>query len=461
MQIPRIMLAAPSSGSGKTITACGLMKALQDKGRTVVSCKCGPDYIDPMFHREVLGIDAENLDLFFCGEAGVRNLFYEHARDADIAVIEGVMGYYDGMGLDTDKASSYEVAKVLRAPVILVVSCKGAALSVLAVLKGMIEFRGDSNVQGILLNYVSEMMYPKMKAMVEQELHAMGHDIPVVGHIPKSDVFGLESRHLGLVTPKEIGDLQEQIKNAGALISRTIDLERIEQIAAQAPKIAGVVGAVSPVDSVRIAVAQDEAFCFYYKSNLELLKRLGCTLVPFSPLRDKKLPPEIQGILIGGGYPELYARELSENKEMCPAIRAAIAADLPCLAECGGFMYLHDTMEGADGIRYEVAAAIAGEAYRTNHLVRFGYITLRSKQESVYLKADESVRGHEFHYWDSSANGSDCIAEKPDKKRSWECVHIRGNLFAGYPHIHFGSNPVFAERFVRTCAKYAGISASE
>lgn len=456
MQIPRIMLAAPSSGSGKTITACGLMKALQDKGRNVVSCKCGPDYIDPMFHREVLGIDAENLDLFFCGEAGVRNLFFEHAKAADIAVIEGVMGYYDGMGLDTDKASSYEAAKVLNTPVILVISCKGAALSVLAVIKGMVEFREDSNVQGILLNYVSEMMYPKMKEMIEQELRAMGHDIPVVGHIPKSEVFGLESRHLGLVTPKEISDLQKQIKKAGEMLSRTVDLEQIERIAAQAPEISAALERRQLVGKVRLAVAQDEAFCFYYKSNLELLKQLGCTLVPFSLLKGEKLPPDIQGILLGGGYPELYAKELAENQVMCQEVRAAIEAGIPCLAECGGFMYLHEKMEGADGIWYEMAAVIAGETCRTEHLVRFGYISLRSKQDSVYLKPGESVRGHEFHYWDSTANGLDCIAEKPDKKRSWECVHIFGNLFAGYPHLHFGSNPVFAERFVRACVEYTG-----
>lgn len=454
MQIPRILLAAASSGSGKTIAACGLMAALKKQGETVVSCKCGPDYIDPMFHREVLGVDSENLDLFFCDEERLHELFVEHTKAADITVVEGVMGYYDGMRLDRTDASSYEVAKVLQIPVVLVVPAKGVAVSILALIKGMIEFRRDSNIQGILLNQVSEMLYPKMKEMIENGLRDMGYEIPVVGYLPKSDVFHLESRHLGLVTPKETKDLQEKIKRAGAIIEQTVDLEQMKAIARQAPELEILPDKkANKAATLKVAIARDEAFCFYYKANLTLLEELGCELIPFSPLRDMHLPEGIQGLLLGGGYPELHAAELAANQSMRYEIKKQIKSGLPCLAECGGFMYLHDEMEGADGEIHFMAGAIKGRSFRTDKLGRFGYISITKETETPYLKKEEQIRGHEFHYWDSTDNGSDCIASKPDGKRSWKCIHAKGNLFAGYPHLYFYSNPEFAKRFVRCCAE--------
>jgi len=452
----RVMIAAAASGSGKTIISCGLMQALKNSGYKVVSGKCGPDYIDPMFHREVLGIDSQNLDLFFCQEPILKSLFAKHVKNSDIAVLEGVMGYYDGMMLGSDLASSYDLAKKLQTPVILVVPCKGMALSVLAMLKGMIEFRKDSNIQGILLNRMSSMLYSKVKQMIEAGLQEMGHSIPVLGYIPESEVFGLQSRHLGLVTPTEIEGLKQQIEAAGMLLKETVEIDRIIDIARKAPQL--------PVQelpreevrqpTVKVGIARDKAFGFYYKDNLELLKQLGCELIEFSPLTDKELPEGIGGMILGGGYPEYYAKELSANIKLRKSIKAALDADMPCLAECGGFMYLHEKLEGTEGESFEMIGVIPGEVIRTARLVRFGYINISGIKDGVYIRAEEQLRGHEFHYWDSNNNGSDCIAEKPNGSTSWDCIHMKGNMFAGFPHLHYYSNPGFAKRFVDQVRKY-------
>lgn len=458
MQIPGFMVAAASSGSGKTVISCGLMSALKQTGRNVAACKCGPDYIDPMFHREVLEIDSENLDLFFCQPQILKSLFREHAKNADITVIEGVMGYYDGMSLESDRASSYDVARTLQMPVILVVPCKGMALSVLAVIQGIVGFRKDSNIRGILLNRVSGMLYPKMKQMIEDGLQKMGYDIPVIGYVPEDPVFQLESRHLGLVTPQEIGSIKARLEEAGKILSETVELDTLLLLASKfAPDFQKETAfeqeetKAGTECSPRIAIARDEAFCFYYKDNLRFLEQAGCELVEFSPLRDAELPENIQGVIFGGGYPELHTEELEANVTMRESVYFAIKNGLPCLAECGGFMYLHDEMEDEQGNFRTMAGVIEGKAFRTKRLVRFGYIELEGQKDGAFLKQGEQVKGHEFHYWDSTDSGSDCLAVKPDRKRSWECIHMKDSLFAGYPHIHFYSNPTFAQRFIERC----------
>ena len=316
MQVPRILIAAPASGSGKTSAACALMSAFQARGMSVRACKCGPDYIDPMFHREVLGLDSRNLDLFFSERSELTEGFLRHASGADLMVTEGVMGYYDGRTLDSDAGSSYDVARTLKTPVILVVPCRGAALSRAALVKGMAEFRRDSSICGLILNRVPKMLYPRLKDMLEQELKKYGHEIPVLGYLPEDEAFHLESRHLGLVTPQELSNLKSQIRKAGEILSETVDLDRILQIASAAEELelpsdaaeestdTGSAGeSIRQIPPVRIAIAMDAAFCFYYRANLELLERMGCELVSFSPLADETLPADIGGLLLGGGYP--------------------------------------------------------------------------------------------------------------------------------------------------------------
>ena len=274
MHVPGILIAAPASGSGKTAAACALMAAFTKRGLTVRACKCGPDYIDPMFHREVLGVDSRNLDLFFSSRDELREGYEAHISGADLAVTEGVMGYYDGMSMDSDAASSYDVSRTLGLPVLLVLPCRGASLSLAAVIKGMAEYRPDSRIRGILLNRVSGMLYPRLKEMLERELKAMGHEIPVVGYVPEDEAFTFESRHLGLVTPQEMEGLKGQLSRAGEILSRTVDLELVLRIAEKGagPDMAGRAASggkeqekagaeIFPGREVRIGVARDRAFC--------------------------------------------------------------------------------------------------------------------------------------------------------------------------------------------------------
>lgn len=472
---PGFLLSAISSNSGKTAAACGLMSAFKQKGKRVCACKCGPDYIDPMFHREVLGIDSKNLDLFFSDEEKLRVGYLRHTLGAEFTITEGVMGFYDGMSLDSVKGSSYDVSRTLGLPVILVINARGAAMTLAATVKGIAEFRPDSNIRGILLNRVSAMLYPRLKAMLETELERIGHgEIKVVGYMPEDEVFHLESRHLGLVTPQEMENLQEKVRQAGEILAKTVDLELLEEIAGEAAVWKADVSEESEKTGslksqnapVRIAVAHDEAFCFYYKDNLELLESLGCELIEFSPLHDEKLPDNISGLILGGGYPELYGKQLSENQSMLASIRKALMQEkIPCLAECGGFMYLHEEMEDADGNVWKLVGRIKGRTFPTGKLVRFGYVDLQrnldenpisefKEQMSLadrWILPGENIRAHEFHYWDSTDSGSDCLAVKPDGKRSWECMHLEENLVAGYPHLYYPSCENFAERFVEKC----------
>lgn len=300
------------------------------------------------------------------------------------------------------------------------------------------------------------MLYPRLKEMLENELKKAGHPIKVLGYIPEHEAFHLESRHLGLVTPEEIKHLKAQLEQAGEILSETVDLEGLYELAKEAPslEISAPEDEEKENPKVSIAVARDEAFGFYYKDNLKLLERYGCNLVYFSPIRDTHLPEGVSGLLLGGGYPELYARELSQNKTMLSEIRESIQNGMPCHAECGGFLYLHEKLADTKGKLWKMAGVIRGEAAPKEKLVRFGYINLTGVVDGTFLKRGERIRGHEFHYWDSTNNGTDAKALKPDGKRSWECVHMQQNLFAGFPHLSYSSNPVFAERFMREAIRW-------
>ena len=447
---PRILISAGSSGSGKTTVTCGILKALKDRGIGVSSCKCGPDYIDPMFHKRVLGIPSKNLDPFFEDKNLMGALYAEHVSGSDLNVIEGVMGYYDGLGFDGTRASTYEVGRNLGAPVILVINARGMALTLIAVLKGIMDFRSDSNIRGVILNNVSEMVYKSMAPVIERETGV----IPL-GFLPSCPEIAVESRHLGLMTPDSVEDLNSRIEKLGQLTEKCIDLDRLIALAesAEAVEYSGIPKPTLPdKEKIRIAVAEDDAFCFYYEDNLELLQEYGCEIVPFSPLDDKCLPENISGLILGGGYPELYAERLSKNISMRESILSALKGGLPCLAECGGFMYLHDSMEDNERIEHRMAGFLSGEkCVKREKLVRFGYITLSVAQYNPLLEMGEEIKAHEFHYWDSTDNGDLMKADKPSGKRSWECIRRINNTFCGFPHIFYRSNPRFAERFVNLC----------
>lgn len=459
MRLPRILITAASSGSGKTTITCGLMRALKRRGLKVAAFKCGPDYIDPMFHRNVLGIASKNLDSFLAKEDVLRNLFAQSAQNADISVIEGVMGYYDGAGFDTTKASTYEVGKIISAPAILVINAKGMSLSSVAIIKGFLELEENSGIKAVILNRVTKMTYLNLKPVIEKKL-----GIKVVGFMPNTEECQLKSRHLGLIMPDELSDIQKQIDKIADLTEENINIEEIIRIANEADdfEIDGKWDELNDFsreesvcsNPVKIAVAYDKAFCFYYEDNFNLLKKLGVKLEFFSPIEDKKLPEGCSGLILGGGYPEIYAKELSENKEIKTHIRQAIENKMPCIAECGGFLYLHREIEDLEHNVYEMVGIIDKKAVYTGKLSRFGYVDVILNSEQMYGKKGDCCQGHEFHYYDSEENGSDALAVKPSGKRSWKCIH--GNEFfeAGFPHLFYYSNIEFAKHFVESCRKY-------
>ena len=448
MNSPRLLFAAPASGSGKTTLVCGLLRALKNRGMGVRAFKCGPDYIDPLFHERVVGVPSGTLDLFFSDEGQLRRLFCRHGAGAQVSLIEGVMGYYDGLGAATDRASSYEVAKALDAPVVLIVDGRGQSLSALAALGGFLRFRPDSRIRGVIFNRMSEGVYRALAPEVEK----LG--VRPLGYVPKAPELMIESRHLGLVTPGEIGDLERKLDDLAALLERTVDLEGLLSLAEAASDLAAPPAPrVPPMPGTRIAVARDEAFCFLYRDNLELLQDYGAELLFFSPIHDGRLPEGAQGLLLPGGYPELYARALSENLAMGQSVAGAIQGGLPCLAECGGFLYLHRELADMDGVFHPMAGVLDARAYPTKKLNRFGYVTLTARADTAFLPRGESIRGHEFHYYESEACGDALHARKPTGNRGWDCCHSRGDLLMGFAHLYYSSNPRMIERFLRRCAE--------
>ena len=444
---PRVLIAAPASGSGKTMITCGILRALVRRGIKVSSFKCGPDYIDPMFHEKVIGTTSGNLDLFFAKAPLMRRLFCRNSENTDFSVIEGVMGYYDGMGASTDEASSFRVAEALDAPVILIVNARGQSISALATLSGFMNFRENSRIKAVIFNQMSEHVFNSLK----DEVSKLG--VIPLGFVPKSDDLVIESRHLGLVTPGEIEGLTDRLDSLAQLLEKTVDIDGLIALGKSAEKLTpGDIVLPKPCEEVVIAAAKDEAFCFYYKDNLDLLQRLGAKIVYFSPIHDKALPEGTEGLLLPGGYPELYAESLAGNTAMRKAVHDAVTGGMPCLAECGGFMYLHREIEDMNGKFWPMAGVLNAKAYRTNRLGRFGYITLTGEKDSDVIQKGGTVCGHEFHYFESESCGEDMTATKPITGKSWRCVHAEGGLLAGFPHLFYYSNPDLAVRFLRACA---------
>lgn len=448
VKVPRFMISAPGSGSGKTTIVCALLKALMNRGLRTAAFKSGPDYIDPMFHTRVIGTPSRNLDLFMLGQETTKLLVARNTRQADVAVFEGAMGFYDGMG-KTVEASAYELAVTCDVPVVLVVNAKGAALSLAALLKGFRDFRPNSHIVGAILNNVNPMSYLFYKETLERE-----SGLKLLGYFPPMQDCGFESRHLGLVTAAEIGDLQQIVDRLAEQAAKSLDIDALLELAAQAAPLAYEEASLEPVGKVRIAVAMDKAFCFYYQDALDLLSELGAELVPFSPLADAHLPEGISGLVLGGGYPELYAQELAVNTSLLQELKTAVTSGLPCFAECGGFMYLLEQYRDHDKL-YDWVGVLPGCSEMTQKLTRFGYVKLEAQCDNVLCAAGDCINGHEFHYSDSTNNGASFMAVKASGRGSWACVHATPTLYAGYPHIHLWGNPAFARSFVQHCYDFA------
>ena len=440
----QILITAMHSGAGKTIVTCSLLAALKKRGTDVHAFKCGPDYIDPMFHTKVLGIPSRNLDLFLQGKDAVRSSVALHG--GEFAVLEGAMGYYDGIN-GTDEASAFAVADLLSCPSILVVRPGGSMLTLAAQIRGMTAFRRDSHLVGILLNGCRESLAGSLMPVLERET-----GLPVLGFLPPMEEAVLESRHLGLLTAEEITDLSARFAVLSVQMERTVDLDALLRLASlcdgEKPK-----RKKSP-RACTIAVAKDEAFCFCYADSLEALENAGAELVFFSPLRDRTLPEEAGGLYLCGGYPELYAGRLAENTTMRQSICEAVNSGLPTVAECGAFLYLQQMLENERKEIFPMCGCFPGTGFQTGSLQRFGYEWLLAEDNSLLFRKGERIPAHEFHYWDCTENGSDLCVVKPNGK-TWRCGYTGPACYAAFPHLHLGGELPLAKRFVEACISYA------
>lgn len=465
MKIPRIMIAGTHSGVGKTTITTAIMAALARDGCRVQPYKVGPDYIDPSYHTMATGNPSRNLDTWMLSDETVYRLFVHSAQNTDVAVIEGVMGLFDGSLANGDRGSSAQIAKLLNCPVILIVDVKSMARSAAAMVSGFADFDPDLNIAGVILNRIGSDRHLRL---VREAVEAYCK-VPVVGYIRKNARLELPSRHLGLVPTVEGGGLPAKICSLADEIKEGIDFIRILRFADAADDMApaceseikvaaGKGDIVVPEKKIRIGLAWDEAFSFYYQDGLDELVRQGAELVRFSPLHDAELPSDLAGLYIGGGFPEMFIQELAGNHGMINGLQAVAEKGIPIFAECGGLMYLTRTIVDFDNQEYRMVGLVPGRIIMEKSLVGMGYIEAEALANNVISIIGQKLRGHEFHY-------SRMIPDEPDfsyafrltRNRSGETFmdgYARDNILASYFHLHFASDPNTAARFIASCRAY-------
>lgn len=445
MNIPRILFAGTASGSGKTTAVCTVLRLLQRRAEHIRAYKCGPDYIDPMFHRDVTGVPTTNLDPFFSQKDMLTHLLCQHA-DASLHIIEGVMGYYDGTGETGTDNSTFSVADKTDTPVVLVVDGKGAAASLVASIEGFVRFMPHTHIRAVLFNRMRAGTYETVCRFMHRRF---GDSIQPVGYIPPfAQEYQLPSRHLGLVTSREIADLQQRMDALADLCEKTIDLERLIALAAAAPELVPPALSLPHFAPIHLAYAYDAAFCFYYHDTLSLFEKMGAVLLPFSPLANEPIPPQADGLLLGGGYPELYAAQLEQNRISAQSVRTAVESGMPTIAECGGFEYLGKTLDG-----HTMCGVLAHDSRAAGKLVRFGYVELSAQKSGLFGAAGTRLKAHEFHYWDSTANGEDFSVTNLRGKEYTAAV-TTDTLYAGFPHLYLPACIPAAENFYRKCLEF-------
>jgi cobyrinic acid a,c-diamide synthase len=439
-----VIFAGTGSGSGKTTITTAVMRALSDNGKKVAAFKAGPDFIDPKFHAAACRSKSFNLDAFLNGPDMVGYLFAKNSEGCDIAIIEGVMGLYDGSGFD-GKGSTAELSKILKAPVILIVDARAASESIAATVLGFKMYDPEVDIKGVILNNIrGGDFYESLKSLI---LRKTG--VGCIGHFPPDKSAGLGERHLGLIPVEEQTGIEGYLSAIKDIAVRTIDIGAVERIASGCGFHSEEVKTGFPEASaanMRIGIARDRAFNFYYEDNLSLMTETGVELVEFSPLSDEHLPDGIDGLYIGGGFPEVFARELSSNKTMLSDIRSRLEEDMPCYAECGGLMYLTEYIRDNEGVPFDTVGFFNAGSVMTDRLQRFGYVEV--EYDGVVTRA------HEFHH-------SELIFEKENnfefryrvKKKGfgykeWICGLSRKNVLAGYAHMHFYSNPEFYMKII-------------
>ena len=457
IRIPRLVIGAAASGVGKTTIAAGVIAALRRQGLVVQPFKCGPDYIDPSYHERAAGRPCRNLDAWMLNDAQLVEGFSRACRDADIAVIEGVMGLFDGSNWHDERASTAQIAKLLNAPVILAIDIAGAARSAAAVALGCLHFDPELPLRGVVLNFAGSESHAK--GCADAITHITG--LPMLGWLPRDSTLQIPERHLGLVPGSEHQDPVSLIAHIADAVAERFDLEAITQIARTAgdlpetPRAERVTHRESGTDRPVIAVARDDAFCFYYPENLELLMEAGADIEFFSPLQGEQPAPNAAGVYLGGGYPELHTAKLSANVGLWRALKALTLRDAPIYAECGGFMVLTETLIDGEGRRWPMAGLIPGVTRMTDKLAALGYRHATAARANLLAEGGDILRGHEFRYstWECSQPiGSHDAAWQVQGTRASapgdSAGFVSGNLLASYLHIHFGQRAGIADRFV-------------
>lgn len=449
MKTPRIIIAATSSGAGKTSITIGLIKALRARGLKVAPFKCGPDYLDPTYHSRAAGRISHNLDTWMMGRAGVMQTFLRGSRDADIAVVEGMMGLFDSTDPASEEGSTAELSKWLDAPVLIVTDASGIARTVNAIAMGFARFDPRVRTAGLICNRIGGRGHLEL-------LRAAKPELPILGGLP-SDGASFPERHLGLFNATEESVPEALFARWGELAAQWIDLERIIGIAQSAPDL--------PIDATReieprarccrIGIAYDEAFHFYYEDNLAELERAGAELVRFSPTHDQKLP-EVDGLYFGGGYPEAVASELSSNTAMREAVQSFRASGRPIYAECGGLMYLSEAIRTLDGKTYPMTGALPGTAVMCETLQAIGYVEIDTVAPSFLGGTGMRWRGHQFRYSNLEPAPREAVRRIYEVAPRWGAApflegYARDGLVASYVHSHWASNPAIAANFVEAC----------
>jgi cobyrinic acid a,c-diamide synthase len=432
-----LMLAGTSSNVGKTTATMGLMAAFKAKGCHVLPAKTGPDYIDPMFHQFVTDEPSVNLDTWIVSSERIKTLFYRRLKEDDLAIVEGVMGLYDGNASGSEIGSSAYLAKTLGIPVFLIIDGRGMAMSAAALVMGYVNFDPEVHIAGVIVNRIkSQTHFELLKNAIETRT-----GVPCVGWIPDDPALTVGSRHLGLIPADELPKLKETVQRAGELTAAHVDLDRMLEYAEITPQggaadpFAGQAGRFS---DLTVGVAWDPAFNFYYHDNFTTLKILGVKLVPFSPLKDKGVPEGVDALYIGGGFPEVFGQAFSDNTAMRSDLKDKLEAGLPCFAECGGLMVLTRSLQNKDGRRYDGVGFLPAETVMTKRLQHFGYVTVSAQLDGREFE----FRAHEFHH--SRVEASEEIPEiyritkvKNQSASHWRGGYVKNHTLAGYPHLHF------------------------
>ncbi|WP_019153142.1 cobyrinate a,c-diamide synthase [Robertmurraya massiliosenegalensis] len=444
----RFVLAGTGSGVGKTTYTIGIMRALMKRGLTVQGFKCGPDYIDPTFHTAVTKRPSRNIDSFMMSNEIVRSIVARASHKADVAIIEGVMGLYDGKSPLSNEGSAAHISEITESPVILIVNGASMARSVAAVVKGFQMLDDNCNIVGVLCNQLgSKSHFEIVKTAIEKEC-----GIPVIGYLQKGAVAPMPSRHLGLIPAVERGDLDSYFERLAEAIEETVDIELLLKItdANSIDMSTSIFDVQQERKGVHIAVAKDSAFNFYYEENFELLRAYGAILHFFSPLKNEEVPKIAQGLYIGGGFPEEFAASLAENEVSKQSIRSAIESGLPTLAECGGFMYLTEEIIDRSGKTYPMVGMIRGRVRMQEKLAALGYREISGVDGNFLIGKGDRAKGHEFHYSQFEGEYRSPAYVNKSRFRTQHEGYLHKNLVAGYTHFHFASNPELVENWLNT-----------